>query len=88
MDLHRQCQTSCPAMFIFAIGFSLMHEWVRQRGTLQFPEPTFPPLWLVHFCEPLPKERFAKPIRKLHFCVECVRMNKDFFLFFFFLFKR
>lgn len=42
---------------------------------------TFPPLWVVEFCKQLPKERFAKPIGKLHFCMECVRMNKDYLFF-------
>lgn len=46
---------------------------------LQSPEPTFPLLWLVGFCEQLPNEHFAKPIRKVNFCMERVRKNKDFF---------
>lgn len=33
------------------------------------------------FCKQLPNERFAKPIRKFHFCMECVRMNKDYLFF-------
>lgn len=41
MDLHRLCQTSCPAIFVSEIGFSFIHEWFWQRGVSSFKNPPF-----------------------------------------------
>lgn len=53
--------------------------WYRQRGTVTVPNLFFLLYGWWIFCEQLPKERFAKPIRSFNFCMDCVRMNKDCF---------
>lgn len=63
MDLHR---LAVLLSLFFAVGFSLIPEWSRQRK-LQFPVFLLCGWWI------LPKERFAKPIRKFNFCMECVK---------------
>lgn len=78
MDLQRQAVLL--SLFLRLVLFWSMNGF-DGGAQLKFPQPTFPPLWLVDFCEQLPKERFAKPIRKFNFCMECVRMNKDCFFF-------